>query len=236
MGANPVVPDAVSLVRDLDIVDAVLDQGETASCVAHACAGAVRLRHALQCRAIRLVSVPMPSRRWCYRLARETHHEGDVDEGTFISSAFYIMRTLGWPDERQCPWTPARINDAMAVDVRRHAYDQRDAVSEYAITAWGDARISAIKSALSMGYPVVFGAKVDEAFLSCTGWTKQELTGASLGGHAMILCGYDSDGAHVLNSWGHDWGVGGLGLLSWGAVSHRIRDLRVVTLTKEPTT
>jgi hypothetical protein len=30
--------------------------------------------------------------------------------------------------------------------------------------------------------------------------------------------------------------MGGLGLLSWDAVASRIRDLRVVTLTKEPTT
>jgi hypothetical protein len=231
-----VLPPVVSLVRDLDMVDAILDQGATAACVAHACAGAVRLRSAVQSRQLRLISVPLPSRRWIYRLARETHNEGHMDDGTFISAGLYVMRTLGWPDERRLPWAPDRVNDGVPAEARRDAYDQRDAVSEHAITSWGDARKREVREALAAGFPVIFGAHVDREFLACAGWDRLDLRGDAVGGHAMILCGYDEDGAHVLNSWGSGWAMGGLGLLSWDAVASRIRDLRVVTLTKEPTT
>jgi hypothetical protein len=234
--AGGVLPEVVSLVRDLDMGGAILDQGPTSACVAHACAGAVRLRTAIQARALSLASVPLPSRRWIYRLARETHHEGHEDGGTFISAGLYVMRTLGWPDERRFPWVPALVNAGVPVDARHHAHDQRDAVAEYAITAWGDDRRQQVREALAAGHPIIFGAHVDRAFLECAGWDRQEISGEPVGGHAMILVGYDGDGCHVLNSWGPDWGMGGLGLLSWTAVGSRIRDLRVVTLTKEPTT
>ncbi len=233
--ADPMPPPVVSLVRDLDMGGAILDQGPTSACVAHACAGAVRLRTAIQARALALASVPLPSRRWIYRLARETHHEGNRDDGTFISAGLYIMRTLGWPDERRMPWVPDLVNAGVPFDARHHAYDQRDAVAEYAITTWGDARKAEVREALASGYPIIFGAHVDRPFLDCSDWTPQRLDGEPVGGHAMILCGYDDDGAHVLNSWGSGWAMGGLGLLSWQAVASRIRDLRVVTLTKEPT-
>ena len=35
------------------------------------------------------------------------------------------------------------------------------------------------------------------------------------GGHAVLLCGYDSHGVYIQNSWSEEWGLHGFGLLSW---------------------
>jgi len=232
------LPQAHSLITEIDLD--VLDQGATGSCVAHACAGAYRLRaavvdHALSLARVSLANYPLPARRWIYRLARETHGEGHIDGGTYISAALYVMRQLGWPDEVHVPWDESRVNNPMGMHARHHAHDQRDAVEEYAITGWGDSRRLELCEAIVSGYPVVFGAHVDQDWLECEDWAAHDLTGEPLGGHAMIACGYEPAGVHVLNSWGSGWGMGGLGLLSWSAVTSRIRDLRVITTVERPT-
>lgn len=39
----------------------------------------------------------------------------------------------------------------------------------------------------------------------------------SIGGHAVLICGYNKDGVFIQNSWGSDWGMGGFGLVTWKA-------------------
>lgn len=40
----------------------------------------------------------------------------------------------------------------------------------------------------------------------------------SLGGHAVLGCGYDSNGLYIQNSWGEKWGAYGFALVTWEAV------------------
>jgi hypothetical protein len=240
--------DNGSVVGELDLDGCILDQGNTGSCVAQALANAIRImlgsqavnqaRRKQEARFVagQLIRYSLPARRWIYRLARETHDDHNEDDGTWISSAIHVLKTLGWPDEKHVPWDERLINAPMDATARRHAIDQKEVVKEYAITSWGDDRIAQIRHAISLGYPIVFGAYVDQEFLSCTTWKSLELKGDNLGGHAMVIIGYSPEGVHILNSWGPDWGLGGIGLLSWDAVGKRIRDLRVITLAKGPTT
>ena len=37
----------------------------------------------------------------------------------------------------------------------------------------------------------------------------------SIGGHAVLICGYDPDGIYIQNSWSRSWGLYGFGFLSW---------------------
>ena len=37
----------------------------------------------------------------------------------------------------------------------------------------------------------------------------------SLGGHAVLICGYDTRGVYIQNSWGSNWGLYGFVNLSW---------------------
>jgi len=39
----------------------------------------------------------------------------------------------------------------------------------------------------------------------------------SVGGHAVLFCGYNRDGVIIQNSWGEGWGSYGFGLISWNA-------------------
>ena len=39
-----------------------------------------------------------------------------------------------------------------------------------------------------------------------------------LGGHAVLVCGYDDDGIYIQNSWGPYWGLYGFAFLSWEQV------------------
>lgn len=41
--------------------------------------------------------------------------------------------------------------------------------------------------------------------------------GQSLGGHAVLGCGYDQSGLYIQNSWGTSWGSKGFGILPWSA-------------------
>ena len=75
-----------------------------------------------------------------------------------------------------------------------------------------------VKAQLNQGYPVVIGATVDQGFLKMApGSVWKSSQGRTLGGHAMVLVGYD-DHRHafkVLNSWGRIWGDGGYGWIDY---------------------
>jgi hypothetical protein len=39
-----------------------------------------------------------------------------------------------------------------------------------------------------------------------------------MGGHAVLICGYDEEGLYIQNSWGKKWGIYGFGLVPWKMV------------------
>ena len=36
-----------------------------------------------------------------------------------------------------------------------------------------------------------------------------------LGGHGILICGFDKQGVYIQNSWGEDWGIYGFAILDW---------------------
>ena len=89
--------------------------------------------------------------------------------------------------------------------------------SYYRIKSDGPERLQDILAALSANHPVVFGTAVEQDFLSPTG---PDLVGppqgATIGGHAMIIVGYNAsrNAFLVKNSWGDRWRTGGYVLFS----------------------
>lgn len=227
-------PDTAHVMDSIDFEHAILDQGDTGSCVAQALAQAMRICTAASESTERIADVPLPSRRWIYRLARETHGAGDCDDGTYISAAITACQRLGWPSEERVPWSERNVCRGVSVADRRHAFDQVMSIREYAIIS--EAKIAQTKDAICGGYPIVFGADVDRQFVDCDDYTPQRIADAPVGGHAMVMIGYDPDGAIIVNSWGIDWGMGGIGRISWSGFSKRARDLRVITLVRRATT
>jgi len=185
--------------------------------------------------AMGLASPQLPSRRWVYRMARETHGDGYQDAGTYISSACEIMRDVGWPSERHCKWIESSINLPMRQSTRRHALDQKNGVSEQAIWGTEAQKLLSIKQAVSTGIPVIFGTQVDEAFFSVNSLAPISIAGQSVGGHAMVIIGYDDISVHVLNSWGKYWGVGGICRVKWDTALDKFEDLFAILSVKRPT-
>ncbi|MCA0366234.1 MAG: C1 family peptidase [Bacteroidetes bacterium] len=75
-----------------------------------------------------------------------------------------------------------------------------------------------LKKVLLANFVLVFGATVDEGFVSAGNnfiWKTQN--GQNLGGHAMIIVGYDDakNAFKIQNSWGNSWGDHGYGWLDY---------------------
>jgi C1A family cysteine protease len=76
----------------------------------------------------------------------------------------------------------------------------------------GEARVTAVKQALSAGKPVMFGTNVSNDFAEDklpSGAINPPVNGPIAGGHAMVICGFDGDTFDILNSWGESWGNSG---------------------------
>ena len=76
--------------------------------------------------------------------------------------------------------------------------------------------IKEVKAHLAAGYPIIIGAYVSEEFLRI-GKDIWNTAGTPLGGHCMLLVGYDDtkNAFKVMNSWGVGWGDNGFGWISY---------------------
>lgn len=60
------------------------------------------------------------------------------------------------------------------------------------------------------------GFNIDEGWNDCNNENYiLKPSGKSLGGHAVNLCGYDSNGFYILNQWGTVWGSKGYGVIPY---------------------
>jgi hypothetical protein len=201
----------------------VLNQGQQGSCVGHGVSEAIWGSLVF---AARSTAVECPSPAWTYFVGRTVDGTQDKDEGTYVSSAFQGLHSVGFVSSKQLPYSdqvlvPAK-NERPALT--RLAYDQR-LISGYArITSTGSQRVQDIKAALAAQYLVVFGTSVDQAFedlgpddvwLGCKG--------ASLGGHCTVLTGYRTVNGRTQfrdrNSWGAGWCDGGSGWVDEAATA-----------------
>lgn len=205
----PALPLHVSL-RNLII--SILNQGGLGSCVTNAIAQAWR---AALIRA-GIADPFLASRLFLYYFARAISGSTQRDAGTYIRAGFDVIRKLGAPKEEVWPYsddlnTFRTMPPSIAVWA---AHDQCASVGYYRITEEGADRINVIQQALAAGYLVVFGTQVSNRFQA---WRKEYPpltipggTEAILGGHALLIVGYDASGPEIvfeiLNSWGPEYG------------------------------
>ena len=76
--------------------------------------------------------------------------------------------------------------------------------------------IKEVKNQVNAGYPVVIGTEVDQGFqagkrLGLTDYVWKAAIGKVIGGHAMLVVGFDDTrrAFKVMNSWGRNWGNDG---------------------------
>lgn len=199
------------------------NQYNAPSCVGNATADSVEVLNSIE-----HGSKIQLSRMFVWTLCRnmmdsDRDGRGDIDQikGTYIRLAFDVLSRFGicredlpvseggWPyDMSKMKVLPSLKAMRAATGHRIHSY--------YRITETGEDRIEALLAALRAKHPVVFGTLVDRDFQRLSDEGPVGIPkGATVGGHAMMLVGYDSaKGFLVKNSWGSGWGEGGLAYMS----------------------
>lgn len=195
----------------------IRDQGQLGSCTAFAWTGA--LQHMAMVDALPIASTE-PSELAFYYAERALLGTTNSDSGASLSDGAKVSMNTGWMAESTWPYDikkytisppngPIIGKDVICLSVNQNAND--------------------IKTALAEGYGVAFGVVVYSSFetapggnvpmpntgFSLFGW---QLWGDSiLGGHAIVLVGYDDAKQHFIfrNSWGTMWGDMGYGYLPY---------------------
>ena len=155
------------------------------------------------------------------------------DAGSLFSDALNLMQTRGVAPLRYMPYSQTdytTLPSQTALEV----------ASNYRIAFWKQVNYNdpvELKSQLNAGYPVIIGATVDDGFdRAGKGFVWDHVSGKQLGGHAMLVVGYDDDrnAFRVLNSWGTSWGDGGYYWLDYGFLPKVVSEAFVAKDAMEP--
>ncbi len=194
----------------------VYDQGELGSCTANAIAAAVDYAHH------RTEGVFItPSRLFIYYGERVMEGDVDQDAGAEIKDGIQVVHKIGCPPETDWPYDIAQFAVQPDTDVYTSAL--ADLVKEYASLDLTD--LHELMYCLAGKEPFVFGFTVYENFEGDDVARTRIMpmpAGRIVGGHAVMACGYFTNGSHpqvphhpsggyflVRNSWGTAWGIAG---------------------------
>ncbi len=144
--------------------------------------------------------------------------KGDIycKRGSYIADAMKLIKNYGILKFNQFSYDPKNCTKKPSSYALRNAkYNSIEGFER--LSKWGDQSnsfIRKIKKAISNKNPVVIGMKIHKSFYRVKGvWRPQGVSDTSLGGHAMVVIGYDDNkygGAfEILNSWGSAWGNNG---------------------------
>lgn len=188
----------------------VEDQSSTGSCVANATCSALEMLATMKNEHINL------SRLFVYYEARAPYPElKEVDEGAYLRDGFKVCNQTGVPEEQYWDFNINNVNVEPNADSYFEA-GQNKALKYERIYKEDP---ESMKTALALGYPVIFGMSLYEDFyyldgdMSTHNYIGSDGTSPYIGGHAMSIVGYDDDlngGSYIVeNSWSHYWGDNG---------------------------
>lgn len=123
-----------------------------------------------------------------YKMAKEMDGSPNTD-GTTLTAVYQAVLDKGYFDDKTC-----------SVNVLRNKNHVKYAVHKFGCC--------------------LLGMMVTREWYYCnqnktTISGKNPTTNTPLGGHAVLCCGYNSDGIIIQNSWGVDWGSYGFALITW---------------------
>lgn len=207
------LPKAVDLTN---LMPPVYHQGNSSSCVAQAVAAAMYYNFVKN-----NVTPEALSRLFIYYNTRAMENSIDLDQGCQIRNAIKSVANIGAPNEKLWPFIPVRYKDKPVQKAYDHA--KTNLVSSYSRV---NQNLYELKYCLASGYPVVFGIAVYTSFtfstVEKTGIVYLPKKGEKLlGGHAIVLTGYNDDTKRFTfrNSYGTSWGNKGYGTISYDYVT-----------------
>jgi C1A family cysteine protease len=188
----------------------ILNQGNCGSCVAFASVGTMQAQVNISS------AIPGLNPRYSTQ-ALFACGGGSCDYGWVPDSAADYLQSQGVPDESCAPYTSgASGQDVACRSVCADAAQRTQKISQYSSPSRGAKNLTAVKQALHHG-PLVTTLTVYADFLVYGGGVYKHTKGQALGGHAVLIVGYDdSKNAFIIrNSWGPEWGENGYGYVSY---------------------
>ena len=188
----------------------VYNQGQLGSCTANALACAIQYDEMKQ-----NLNSETPSRLFVYYNERDMEGTIDSDSGASLRDGVKCINKIGYCNETQWSYDIEKFKEKPSQDC--YDYARKHKALSYKRVQQDETHI---KSVLQSGFPVVFGISVYESFesetVAKTGVVPlPEKEERMLGGHAIVLVGYDNEKKLFIfrNSWGEDWGDKGYGYL-----------------------
>ena len=202
-------------INQVDLRDGfpkIYNQGELGSCTANALASVIQFDEFKQ----NLMNKnEVPSRLFIYYNERDMENNVNNDSGASLRDGVKCINNIGYCNESLWPYNIEKFNEKPTQDC--YDYARKHKTLSYKKVQQDETHI---KSVLNMGFPIVFGISVYESFeseeVAKTGIIPlPEKNERMLGGHAIVLVGYDEE-KHLFtfrNSWGEEWGDKGYGYL-----------------------
>lgn len=232
-----VVPQ-VELPTIMNLVDKcppIYDQGQLGSCTANAMGGAFQFEQKKQ-------QIPdfMPSRLFIYYNTRALEGTINEDAGATLRNTLKTMISLGVCPEKTWGYGKCfkkKPSEDCYIEALNHQ------VLEYLRVTHA---MYDIRYTLSQGYPIAFGMMLYESFMSDAVANSGIIpmpdltTESALGGHAVLLVGYNDLTREfiVRNSWGQNWGDYGYFYLPYEYIEtpNLTADYWTIKLVEEPVT
>ncbi len=203
-GSSATLPDLVDL---RPMMPPVYDQKNLGSCTANSIAAMIQYDEIKEGKPSPLV----PSRLFIYYNERDMEGTIGEDSGAQIRDGIKTLNTLGFCNEDLWPYVENKFTDKPSQEC--YDFAKKEIITQYA-------RIPqtalALKARLALGFPIAFGFTVFDSFeseeVARTGVVPMPQKDEGVcGGHAVLMCGYDSKKQLFLvrNSWSENWGVGG---------------------------
>lgn len=179
----------------------IYDQGDLGSCTANAIAGALDYQRVAQ-------QEPLitPSRLFIYYNERKAEHSIKTDAGATIRESVKAVKKYGACSEKEWPYMISRFKNKPPKQAYKDALNYEDLLYRRV-----DASVAAIQECLANADAIVIGISVYESFESPAvangGKVPMPAKGEQLlGGHAVVVVGYENERWICRNSWGADWG------------------------------
>lgn len=207
-GIPKVLPTSVDL-RNSGYMPEVLDQGKLGSCTANATSNALEF-----ClRKEKKHAVFRPSRLYIYYFTRFLEDTIEEDAGACIKDVMKELYTLSCCPEVMWPYDISQFTVRPSQVCIKESRKHLDNLQYMAV----DQDLYALKSCLAMNFPIVFGITIYESLQSDETYNTGIIVmpnieiEENLGGHCILLCGYDdlTKTFTFQNSWGTDAGNNG---------------------------